>query len=476
MNMEKSLKTLWFATCALGLCLFSMTARGGIIFSNLVSFSGTNGVYPGANPYCGLALGADGNLYGTTSAGGSNNLGTVFRLTPSGAFTSLLSFNGTNGADPSAALTLADDGTFYGTTFAGGVSNWGTIFRITTNGGLANVFSFTGSDHPDQGAAPASALLLDNAGDIFGTANYGGAYTNAAQGGSGYGTVFEIAANGSVTVPVFFDNTNGAHPSGGMVLGKDGNFYGTTTWGGRGLSGTFPGYGTIFRLSPDGTFTNLYKFTGGDDGGFIYAGLVQGKDGYLYGAAFGSSSPGYGTLFKISTNGDFVPLYKFSFSDSGSPYAGLMEGSDGNLYGTAYGAYAGYGSVFRLTPGGAFTNLVFFNVANGAHPSGVLVQGPDHNFYGTTAQGGPYGLGTVFRLSLPLRPVIKTVAQTNGVVTFTWSAVAGQTYQPEYCTNLVQTNWSPLVTSFVATNGVVTTTDPDAAASAQRFYRIVLLP
>ena len=224
--------------------------------------------------------------------------------------------------------------------------------------------------------------------------------------GAGYGTIFQLTTNGTVVVPVFLGYTNGAYPSGGLVLGQDGSFYGTTLCGGRGINSVFPGYGTVFKMSPDGTFTNIYLFSGFSDGGFIYAGLVQGNDGCLYGGAFNGGSQGFGTLFKVSTNGAFVPLHTFTIFESGAPYGGLTEGSDGNFYGTTYGAF-GYGTVFKLTPGGAFTNLVAFSSANGARPDGVLLQGPDGDFYGTTSQGGANGLGTIFRLSIPMPAVSK---------------------------------------------------------------------
>jgi len=464
------------------MCLITMAARGEVIFTNLVSFTGTNGDFPGASPYSGLVVGADGNLYGTTSQGGSNNLGTVFQLTPGGAFTSLFSFNGTNGATPYAALTPGNGGFLYGTTFAGGVSNWGTIFLITTNGAFTNLFSFTGTNNPWQGSSPAAALVADGAGNFYGTADFGGAtnplYLNASTLlGYGYGTVFELTTNKTVTAPVLFGGTNGAYPSGGLALAKDGNFYGTTRWGGNGLTGNFPGYGTIFRMSPDGTFTNFYKFTGGD-GGFIYAGLAQGGDGWLYGAAFQGGSVGNGTLFKISTNGDFVPLHSFGYFESATPYAGMMEGGDGNFYGTTYGNanYGNYGSVFQLTPAGAFTNLVSFNIANGYQPAGVLVQGPDNNFYGTTSSGGANGLGTIFRLSIPMPAVFQAITLTNGAATLTWSAVAGQTYQLQYSTDLTQNNWTNLNKRIFPTSGIMTTTDSNAAAVPRRFYRVVLFP
>ena len=460
--------------CLPVMCLMTMVVRGEIIFTNLVSFTGTGGACPGAAPYAGLVLGADGNFYGTTSQGGVNNLGTVFQLTPGGSFTSLFSFNGINGANPKAALTPGDSGTFYGTTFAGGVSNWGTIFLITTNGAFTNLFSFTGTNNPYQGAAPAAALVADGAGNFYGTTGYGGAtnalYLNNAHDllGYGYGTVIELTTNATVTASVVFGGTNGANPSGGLVLAKDGNFYGTTTWGGNGLSGNFPGYGTIFRLSPDGTFTNIYRFGGGSEGAFIYAGLVEGDDGYLYGATFAGGSVGNGALFKISTNGNFLPLRSFSFFESGTPYAGMTKGSDGNLYGTTYG---GSGSVYQLTPGGGFTNLVLLG---GSRPVGALVQGPDNNFYGTTASGGANGFGTIFRLSVPMPAVFKAMTLTNGAATLTWSAVAGQFYQMQCSTNLATTNWNPVGKLIFASDGTMTTTDASAAAFPQRFYRVVL--
>ncbi len=459
------MRLLWAAA----LVLPAPGASAGVIFTSLYSFTGTN---DGASPYAGLVQGSDGNLYGTTSSGGTNNLGTVFRIS-NGVLTCLYSFNGTNGTAPYAALVLGKDGNLYGTTYAGGVSDLGTIFQITTNGTLTTLFSFTGTNDPYQGANPAAALVPATDGSFYGTAEYGG-LTNASYYGRGYGTVFQLTTNGTIAVPAVFGNTNGAYPAGGLLLGQDGNFYGTTTWGGQGITAILPGWGTVFKMSPDGTLTNIYLFTGFDDGGFIYAGLVQGRDGYLYGAAFSGGSD-YGTLFKVSTNGSFILLHTFSYFDSGSPYGGMTEGSDGNFYGTTYGAYAGFGSVFSVTPGGAFTNLFFFNNTNGSHPVGVLVQGADGNFYGTTSEGGANGLGTVFQLSVPLRPVIQALTLTNGTVTLTWSAVAGQTYRVQYSDDLTQTNWTFLSKPSVANSGVMTATDfSGIPSSGHRSYRVVL--
>jgi len=456
------------------------SVRGGIMFTNLLSFTGTNGIYPGADPYCGLTLGADGNFYGTTSQGGSNGLGTVFSVTPGGAFTSVVSFNGTNGANPYAALVRGSDNNLYGTTFAGGVNNRGTIFLITTNGAFTNLFSFPGTDNTDQGANPGAALVQTGDGSFYGTAEYGG-LTNASYRGHGYGTIFRLTTDGTVTVPVVFGNTNGAHPTGGLTLGADGNFYGTTTYGGNGINDSFPGYGTVFKMTPDGTLTNLYFFTGFNDGGFPYADLLEGNDGNFYGSTTSGGTNQLGTVFSIAAGGQFKSLYSFmSSSVGGYPIGALVQGSDGNFYATTYiGGANQFGTIFEMTAKGNLTPLISFSGTTGpspgANPQGALVQGTDGNFYGTTSLGGANGLGTIFRLSVPMPAVFKAITLTNGTAMLTWSAVAGQTYQVQYSDDLTRTNWSILTKPTVATNGVMTATDfNDIAASAQRFYRVVL--
>ncbi len=177
----------------------------------------------------------------------------------------------------------------------------------------------------------------------------------------------------------------------------------------------------------DGTFTNLYSFTGGSDGAFPYSALVQGSDGNFYGTTYSYGNYHDGTIFEITTNGNVTPLISFT--------------------GTS-GSYLG------------------------ANPQGSLVQGSDGNFYGTTYDGGANNKGTVFRLSLPLPPVFKSVANNAGTVTLVWSAVAGQSYQLQYTTNLAPAAWNNLGGALTATNGLMMTnsigTDP------QRFYRVVL--
>jgi uncharacterized repeat protein (TIGR03803 family) len=315
--------------------------------TNLYSFFG----HPtdGANPQAGLVQGSDGNFYGTTYSGGTSNIyspqcycygvGTVFRISPSGIETTLYSFVGypTDGANPQAGLVQGSDGNFYGTTYLGGTHNTGTVFRISPSGVETSLYSFVGS--PNDGALPYAGLVQGSDGNFYGT-TYGGGTHNT-------GTVFRISPSGSETTLYSFGSYlgDGANPQAGLVQGSDGNFYGTTYGGGK-------GFGTVFRISPSGTETTLYSFVGFGpplyDGDFPDAGLVQGNDGNFYGTtqSGGSSSDG-GTVFRISPSGSYSSID--SFFDS-FPYAGLVQGSDGNFYGTTEqgGSYGG-GTVFKLS-------------------------------------------------------------------------------------------------------------------------------
>jgi uncharacterized repeat protein (TIGR03803 family) len=451
--------------------LSASCTHAALNFTTLISFNGTNG----ANPSCNLVQGPNGNFLGTAPNGGANTNGTIFEISPDGSFfTNLYNFTGgTNGAGPVGALIAGSNGIFYGTTFSGGASNWGTIFQISTNGAFAQLGTLSGTN----GANPIVALAQGANGSLYGSAKYGGPFPNTTSGGSGYGAIFQFS-NSLVTTPVLFADTNGANPA-ALVMGNDGNFYGTTAWGGN--VGSFKlGFGTIFRLSPDGTFTNLYKFSGGaSDGGFPYANLVQANDGNFYGCAFNGGAYSGGDIFRITPQGQITNLYSFTGGIDGAyPYSALVQGSDGNLYGTTYSyGYSCDGAIFEITTNGNLTPLVNFTgtsgIALGVNPEGSLVQGSDGNFYGTTYYGGIYNQGTVFRLSLPLPPVFTSVTQTAGTVTLAWSAVASQTYQLQYTTNLAQPNWTNLGDAITATNGIVMVSD-SFGTSPQKFYRVVL--
>jgi len=198
--------------------------------TTLYSFTGGN---DGASPYAGLVQGKDGNFYGTTFEGGTNNAGTMFRISTNGALTSLYSFTrGNDGAWPQAGLVQGSDGSFYGTASVGGTNSYGTVFRISTNGVLTSLYSFTGGN---DGANPETGLVQAKDGNFYGTTRHGG--TNGA------GTVFKVSSNGALSSLYSFTGGNdGASPQAGLVQGSDGNLYGTTFQGGSG------GNGTVFRL------------------------------------------------------------------------------------------------------------------------------------------------------------------------------------------------------------------------------------
>jgi len=435
-----------------GICLAALGARGGMLFTNLVAFGGAIGAQPDA----GLTLGADGYFYGVTVQGGNHNLGTVYRVASDGSFTNLYSFTGgADGDAPFAPLTQAADGSFYGTTSDGGTFGQGTVFRITTNGALTTLLYF---DRTNVLFANAG-LVQGEDGNIYGTAN-------AALASICCGTIFRVTPAGVHTNLFLFDGTNGSSPYCSLLPAGDGTFYGTTQTGGP------DNMGTIFQVTTNGTLTTLAAFNGGN-GRQPKGCLAPGTAGSLYGITQYGGSSDYGVVFRYSPGGGITNLHSFADGDDGaSPFSGLVRGTDGNFYGTAVLG----GRVFRITPEGQFTTLfAFVGGTNGASPVGRLAQGRDLNFYGTTQSVGPGGGGTAYRLSIPLPAVFQTAAFSNDVFAFSWSSVAGQTYQIQNNPDLASTNWTDLGGPILATNGVTWSSDLEPSDS-QRFYRAVLLP
>ena len=372
----------------------SASLVGAQTLQTLISFNGGKGIYPNA-----LTLGNDGNFYGTTAYGGNTNLnngsgwGTIFRVTTNGTLTTLVSFNYTNGASPQAALTLGTDGNFYGTTAYDSV-NEGTLFQVTTNGTLATLVFFNGTN----GATPSAALTLGTDGNFYGTTD------------GIYGTVFKVTTSGTLTTLVSF-KTSWVYPN-TLTLGTDGNFYGTTIAGGSN------DWGTVFKVTTNGVLTTLVSFNI-TNGAYPEAALTLGTDGNFYGTTSDGGNTnlnhgyGYGTVFKVTTNGTLTTLVSFNSTNGAGPQAALTLGTDGNFYGTTwYGGSSGNGTVFQITTNGTLTTLVSFNSTNGATPQvAALTLGSDGNFYGTTGAGGSSGDGTMFLLSLS--PVITVQPQSQ---------------------------------------------------------------
>ena len=305
-------------------------------------------------------------------------------VAPDAALTTVHSFTGgSDGGNPNGLLRVAD-GTLYGATQNGGTNFAGGVFELTSGGTVMGLYSFTGGD---DGATPFAALTQGPDANLYGTTFHGGAYDN--------GTVFRISAIGVLTNLVPFSITNGDLPYAALTLGADANFYGTTYQGGAG------GRGTAFRMSNSGVLITLYSFTNGLDGGHVAAGLAQGRDGSYYGTTYKGGAFGFGTVFRIATNGSLTSLASFNQTNGAFPLAGLVQDPGGTLYGatSSGGAYNG-GTVFALTPGDGITNLYSFTGgSDGSYPAATLLQAGDGNFYGTTAYGSAYGDGTVFRMA-----------------------------------------------------------------------------
>ena len=361
-------------------------------------------------------------------------------LTPAPAqtLTTLVNFNFTNGDDPAAGLVQGTDGNLYGTTYSGGAYVFGgTVFRISPEGTLTTLYSFCPSLICNGGDAtsPVGALVQGTDGDFFGTAFAGGAGTYCGTNygsGNGRGAIFKVTSSGKLTTLYNFCSqpncTDGANPEGGLILGSDGNFYGTTSDGGANSPSAcdglyYYGCGTVFKITPKGVLTTLYSFCGQAncaDGYSPYAALVQSTDGSFYGTTYDGGTGnecqsgtffGCGTVFKISPAGNLTTLYSFCIQancpDGNNPSAGLVQGTDGNFYGTTLlgGSYqqgepVGFGTVFKITPGGTLTTLHRFVESDGDSPSASLVQAKDGNFYGTTLEGGGgSGRGTIFEIT-----------------------------------------------------------------------------
>ena len=428
-----------------------------------------------------------------TGLGGGTNMdevgrtgyGIVFRISPSGSETNLHSFTGppNDGSNPGAGLIQGSDGNFYGTT-----SNlYGTVFRISPDGDYTNLYVFTGS--PNDGRYPVGGLVQGSDGNLYGTTGGGGTSTNC---GGGCGTVFRISPTGNYTNLYSFvgSPTDGRDPTAGLVQGSDGNFYGTTSGGGP------SGNGTVFRISPNGNYTNLYSFVGPpNDGANPIAGLVQGTDGNLYGTtAYGGPYTYNGAVFRISPGGNETNLHFFAGypNDGQTPIGGLVQGSDGNFYGsTAYGGTnsccVGSGIIFRISPSGSYTNLHNFvgRPSDGNGSSGRLVQGSDGSFYGTAGGGTStncfQGCGIVFKLTVPLNPPPNQISAFQVVgsnLTVSVPSVAYETYQLQFSSSMSPTNWVnlPGVSITNSIGSLLTLTNLGGASQPQGFYRYDITP
>jgi uncharacterized repeat protein (TIGR03803 family) len=398
-------------------CVLTAIAANAQTFSTLISFDNANG----GQPYASLVQGLDGSLYGTTSSGGANSSGTVFKVTTAGALTTLYSFcmkgDCTDGAVPLAAVVQAPDGDLYGTTAQGGAhGRAGTAFKITPRGEHTTLYSFC-ARHIDGACADGgdvqAGLVQARNGDFYGTTVQGGIHRD--------GTVFKITPGGALTTLHSFCSyagcNDGAFPFAPLIQATNGDFYGTTYEGGGSANA-----GAVFRITPAGTLTTLYSFcaqTNCTDGSNPYAGLIQSTDGNFYGTTSQGGANGFGTVFSITSAGKLTTLYSFcaqtNCPDGANPYTGLVQATDGNFYGTTGdGGTKGDGTVFKLTATGTLSTLHSFAGSDGYSPNG-LAQFTGGALYGTTSRGGANSYGTVFMLAVGLGPFVEALP-TSGKV------------------------------------------------------------
>lgn len=287
--------------------------------------------------------------------------------------TTLANFNGANGENPGyMSLVQGVDGNIWGTTPDGGPNSGGTVFKINAAGTLEVVHTFIGP----EGSGPAGGLIVGANGNFYGTTEYGGVI---------YGVVYEITPSGTLT-PILsfcpaFNCAEGGAPMGALVQTSNGNLYGTTSLGGSSTNCTMDaiqGCGTVFAVTLSGALTTLHNF--------------DSADGF-------DSQAGLGTVFSITSGGTFQSLHSFAYSEGALPFAGLVQATNGYLYGTTAegGANTG-GTIFRVSESGELTTIYSFNLTDGSWPS-ALIQASDGNLYGTTQAGGIADVGTIFKIT-----------------------------------------------------------------------------
>lgn len=423
----------WKKACAVFLFLALATIGSPAqTFKTLVYFNGSNGTGPSSSPIQAF----DGNYYGTATVAGAycpqyTSCGSIYRLS-AGKMTTLYTFclqaGCPDGEDP-GSLIQGMDGNLYGETFGGGANGGGTFFRMSLSGKLTTLYSFCAPSVCGYNTAPSLSVQGPD-GSFYGVGELGGA--------NGYGSIAKISLSGKLTTLHSFNLIDGAAPTGGLILGANGSLYGTTSDGGN-VSCAYwnvnlwGGCGTIFELTPTGSFRNLYNFsaTSYSDGGVPQGKIVEDASGNLYGTTtyggfgYGESQcdpMGCGTVFKLSAQGQLTPLYIFCTQNDGEcsdglwPGGGVTLGSDGNLYGSApegglwlnNNCTFACGTVFSVTPDGVFSVLHAFVDTDGAYPYAAPTQTTSGAFLGESSEGGSDNYGTLFSLSMNLPAFVET--------------------------------------------------------------------
>jgi uncharacterized repeat protein (TIGR03803 family) len=469
------------AIAVLVLAVTTSTTSQAQNFSVLHDFLGTNSG-DGCNPtYSGIvAQGRDGNMYGTTENGGApsftNNVGTVFQLTPAGNLSVIFSFpnDESRGWLPFGGLTLGTDGNFYGTTkFYGppGGSSFGTVFQITPGGSLTYPYIFKGGN---DGRYPTAPPIQGTDGNWYGTTQ--GDFGNP-------GSVYKLVPPSTFTSLHQF--VHGEQPQDPLVQATDGNFYGTTHYGGTSNNGS------AFRITPAGKFTVIYNFDT-TNGQAPYSPLIQGADGNFYGTTTSGGSGSGGVVFKLSPTRKITVLYNFIQGDTPSvPIAGLVQATDGYLYGAtdngnSHGGTTSDGTIFRMKAKPSTPSYRHdFDLTMGRGPQDTLLQHTNGILYGDTLEGGAptSDCGVFYGLDEGLKPFVSLlftsgkVGDTIGILgqKFTGTTAVffngvsaaftlDTTYPDTYLTATVPSG---------ATKGKVTVVTPTGTLTSNKVFRVV---
>jgi uncharacterized repeat protein (TIGR03803 family) len=420
------------AACLLAGSVFAI-AQAAPAVSTVFAFNGSV-------PNGGLVQGADGALYGTSSAATVVSGGLVYRSTANGSsVTSLHQFSTTEGYAPKAGLLKGSDGLMYGTTRLGATSvspfTTGTVYRIAADGtqfeilhrfGIYSETNVNGNPKNLDGAYPESALIEGSDGYLYGVARAGGlngtgVIFRLSRDGSGFSVLHEFGPVTSLATENLVKNVGGSSPVGTLLQAPDGYLYGTASVGG------INGRGTIFRIHMDGSgFEVVHEFTAlattgtlvNVDGAGPLSGLTDGGDGFLYGVAISGGANGVGTLFVVDPNsGDpatadpndklLTVLHDFDTPNGSTPTAALIVGSDSRLYGVtagggtnSSGATTTFGTIYSIARDGTgFAKLYSFDGKDGSGPYGPLLQLDAATFVGIAAAGGKCNQGTLFSYS-----------------------------------------------------------------------------
>jgi uncharacterized repeat protein (TIGR03803 family) len=440
--------------------LLALTSTAALAqVTTLADFDGgAAGGLPGGN----LVQAPDGNFYGQDIVGGANGSGAIFRLTPAGSLTAFLASPAGANAPP---LSIGGDGYLYGMFGSGGKNGYGYVFRISPSGTLTDIYDF--QDGAD-GSYPSGTLVQGSDGNFYGEASQGGNLSLCPTflgTTNGCGTLFRITPAPDLQFSVVYTfqaGSDGGYPTGGLVQGSDGSYYGLTS-------------GTVFRWTPGGSVTTIGTFPTTNAIALPNGPLVEDASGNYWGTTAEGGALGQGVIFKASVANGFQLVWTFcsdtNCAGGGGPYAPLYAATDGNFYGSTFAgedpagcAGFGCGTIFRITPQGALTSIYSTTDAhtiNGVLPASTVIQGSDGNLYSTAGHGGSgansnecggdnCGIAVVFPEKFVAPVVLTASAKTvaaNSPFTLSYKVSQAITLTSQQCYAFVAAgggNWSGL--------------------------------